>query len=111
MKSVKTRELKDDAILDIKVNKTFYLMSKAALFNSFTGLHNSDVKADEFVKSIVSKEYKDMNDAERTFYTLTLLVGEIEKQATETKSFIEKEMSEEELAKALNKSATNSSED
>ena len=36
MKSIKTRELKDDAILDIKVNKTFYLMTKAALFHSFT---------------------------------------------------------------------------
>lgn len=111
MKSVKTRELKDDAILDIKVNKTFYLMTKAALFHSFTGLHNSDMKPDEFVKSIVSKEYKDMNDMERTFYTLTLLVGEIEKQASETKSFIEKEMSEEELKKALSKQATGSSED
>jgi hypothetical protein len=111
MKSVKTKELKDDAILNIKVNKTFYLMSKAALFNSFTGLHNPDMKPDEFVKSIVSKEYKDMDNTERTFYTLTLLVGEIEKQASETKSFIEKEMSEEELAKALSKSATKSNED
>jgi len=111
MKSVKTRELKDDAILNVKVNKTFYLMAKASLFHSFTGLHNSDMKADEFVKSIVSKKYEEMTDSERTFYTFTLLVGEIEKQATETKSFIEKEMSEEELAKALSKSATNSSED
>jgi hypothetical protein len=111
MKSVKTKELKDDAILNIKVNKTFYLMSKAALFNSFTGLHNPDMKPDEFVKSIVSKEYKDMDNTERTFYTLTLLVGEIEKQASETKSFIEKEMSEEELSKALSKSATKSNED
>jgi len=111
MKSVKTRELKDDAILNVKINKTFYLMSKAALFNSFAGLHNPDVKADEFVKSIISKEYKDMNDAERTFYTLTLLIGEIEKQATETKSFIEKEMSEEELAKVLTKNPTKSNED
>ena len=111
MKSIKTRELKDDAILDIKVNKTFYLMTKAALFHSFTGLHNPDIKPEEFVKSVISKEYKEMNDTERTFYTLTLLVGEIEKQASETKSFIEKEMSEEDLKKALNKQVSNSNED
>ena len=111
MDLIKTKELKDDAILNVKVNKTYYLMSKAALFHSFTGLHDPKVDPQEFVKSVVSKEYKEMNDMERTFYTLTLLIGEIEKQAFETESFIEKEMSHEELHKALTKKATNSSED
>ena len=111
MKSVKTKELKDDAILDIKVNKTFYLMTKAALFNTFSGLHDPKMKADEFVKSIISKEYKDMSNEERTFYTLTLLVGEIEKKASETESFIEKEMSEEALREAITKKASKSNED
>lgn len=111
MDLIKTKELKDDAILNVKINKTFYLMSKAALFHSFAGLHDPNIDPQEFVKSVISKEYKEMNDVERTFYTLTLLVGEIEKQAFETKSFIEKEMSKEELHKALNKKATNSNED
>ena len=34
---IKVKELKDDAILNIKVNKSFYLMAKAA---SFTILQN-----------------------------------------------------------------------
>ena len=42
-----------------------------------------------------------MNDEERTFYTLSLLVGEIEKQAIETNSFIEKDISEKDLADAV----------
>ena len=33
-----------------------------------------------------------MDDTERLFYTLSLLVGEIEKQGLETESFIEKEL-------------------
>ncbi len=110
MSTVKTRELKDDAILNIKVNKTFYLMSKAALFNSFKGLHDSKLDPQEFVKSIVSKKYEEMTDEERTFYTLTLLIGEIEKQGAETNAFVEKEMSEEALKEALTKQANDSSE-
>lgn len=110
MSTVKTRELKDDAILNIKVNKTFYLMSKAALFNSFKDLHDSKLDPQEFVKSIVSKKYEEMTDEERTFYTLTLLIGEIEKQGVETNAFIEKEMSEEALKEALTKQANDSSE-
>ena len=112
MENKKIKEMKDDAILDIKVNKSFYLMSKAALMTLLMDIKDESEKDfQKFIKSIVSKEYKDMNDKEKAFYTLTLLVGEIEKQASETKSFIEKEMSEEELAKALSKSATKSNED
>ena len=52
-----------------------------------------------------------MTDEERTFYTLTLLVGEIEKQAIETKSFIEKDISEDDLKKALDAKVSKSNED
>ena len=36
-----------------------------------------------------------MSEQERNFYTLTLLVGEIEKQAIQNNAFIEKEYSQE----------------
>ncbi len=100
-KKIQAKEIKDDAILDVKVNKTFYLMSKSALFSIFNSIYtNKDMSSEEFVKSIVSKKYEEMNEAERTFYTLTLLVGEIEKQALENDAFIEKDISEKDLAKA-----------
>jgi len=111
MESIKAKELKDDAILNVKVNKTFYLMSKSALYLAFTKLHDSSVNPENFIKSVISKKYEEMTDEERTFYTLTLLVGEIEKQAIETKSFIEKDISEDDLKKALDAKVSKSSED
>ena len=93
MENKKIKEMKDDAILDIKVNKSFYLMSKAALMTLLMDIKDESEKDfQKFIKSIVSKEYKDMNDKEKAFYTLTLLVGEIEKQAQETNNLEEKEI-------------------
>lgn len=107
MDPIKAKEMKDDAMLDIKVNKTFYLMSKSALFSIFKDLYdNSKGTSEEFVKSIISKKYEEMSEQERNFYTLTLLVGEIEKQALETDSFIEKEYSEEELKEKLSQTSS-----
>ena len=111
-RKIQAKEIKDDAILDIKVNKTFYLMSKSALFSIFSSIYtNKDVPSEEFVKSIISKKYEEMTEAERTFYTLTLLVGEIEKQALETNSFVEKEVSTEDVAKAAGVNVEKSNED
>ena len=101
METVKVQELKDDAIVNVKVNKTYYQMCKAALFLSFKELYDNSKSSEDFIKSVVSKEYKDMTDKERTFYTLTLLVGEIEKQATQENLFDQKEMSKEDLEKKL----------
>tara|TARA_R110000803_G_scaffold18556_2_gene49351 strand:- start:120 stop:455 length:336 start_codon:yes stop_codon:yes gene_type:complete len=111
MESVKSRELKDDAILNVKVNKTFYLMCKSALFTSFKEIQGDSKNAEEFIKNLVSKKYEEMTDKERTFYTITLLVGEIEKQAVETNSFIEKEHSLEDLKKDLEANISKSNED
>ena len=104
--NTKVKELKDDAILDIKVNKSFYLMSKAALLTILSEINDpSEKDMQTFIKNLVSKDYKDMNDKERAFYTLTLLVGEIEKQALETKSYIEKEINVDQLKKDVEKSS------
>ena len=51
-----------------------------------------------------------MSDKERIFYTLTLLIGEIEKQATDTDQLQEKEIDVEKLKSELNK-ASKSNED
>lgn len=111
MEQVKLKELKDDAIINVKVNKTYYQMCKAALFLSFKELNDHSKDSENFIKSIVSKDYKDMTDKERTFYTLTLLVGEIEKQAQQENLFNEKEMSKEDLEKQISQKILKSNED
>lgn len=90
---IKAKELKDDAILDIKVNKSYYLMAKAA---SFTILQQMNVveKGEEYFKSIMTQKYEDLDDLQRAFYTIILLLAEIEKRATDENLYIEKEILE-----------------
>jgi len=111
MEVKKVKEMKDDALLDVKVNKTYYQMAKAALLTLLQDVYNKENgNPDTFVKDLVAKEYKDLNDKERAFYTLTLLVGEIEKQAVENNAYVEKEIDPEKIKEELEK-AENSSED
>jgi hypothetical protein len=82
MESVKVQEIKDGAIIDIKVNKTFYMMCKTSLYTLFK--ENYDIKngnPETFIKNIVSQPYDKLNEKERLFHTFTLLIGEIETQA------------------------------
>jgi hypothetical protein len=89
---IKVKELKDDAIIDIKVNKNFYLMTKSVLLHLVNNITAED--KDAYIKEILSKEYKDMDEAQRSFYTVSLLLAEIEKVAKEKELFQEKEILE-----------------
>lgn len=99
MSTVKLKELKDDAIVSIQVNKTYYLMVKNLLFNLFKDLQAENPALN--VKELTEKAYDKMTESERSFYTVTLLLAEIEKQATDNKLFTEQEISEEELKKTI----------
>lgn len=77
---IKMKELKDDAVLEIKVNKAYYNMLKAALLYVFN-LEEDPVKRQESIKNSMSKEYGDLTDYERTFRTITLAIAEIENVA------------------------------
>lgn len=90
---IKAKELKDDAIIDIKVNKSFYLMAKAASFVVLQGMSTQD-KGEEYFQSIMTKKYEELDDQQRTFYTIVLLIAEIEKQATANNLYTEKEILE-----------------
>ena len=91
---VKVKEIKDNALIDIKVNKNFYLMSKDALYTIFK--HLIDGKSqEESVQHILTKKYQELGDFERAFYTITLLLSEIEKQVQENPDlYDEKEVRE-----------------
>ena len=80
-------------------------MVKASLLTMLTELNSENPKdASVFMKNLVSKKYEELDPKERIFYTLTLLVGEIEKQASENDQFIEKEIDLESIVKESEKS-------
>lgn len=91
--AVKVKELKDDALIDIKVNKSYYLMTKATLSFLFN-LIKDDKQREASLKKIMEGKYEEMNSYERSFYTLTLLLAEIERSARENNLYEEKEILE-----------------
>jgi hypothetical protein len=93
--AIKVKEIKDDALLNISVNKSFYLMSKALSFYLFTKVNVED--KDQYLKDLMTKEYQDLDDLQRSIYTVILLLAEIERQATETNQFEEKEITEDSI--------------
>ena len=90
---IKAKELKDDAIINISVNKNFYLMAKAASFTILQQM-NIEEKGEEYFKNIITTKYEDLDDLQRTFYTIILVLAEIEKQASEKNLYTEKDILE-----------------
>lgn len=92
---IKVKELKDDALIDIKVNKSFYLMAKAASFTILNSMDINEMKnGDEYFKKIMNDKYENLDDTQRAFYTIILILAEIEKQAADNNLYIEKEVLE-----------------
>ena len=88
---VKVLELLDDSLVDIKVNKNYYFMTKASLAYLFK--LNIDKGNDaEDLEKIKDLNYPDMSDFQRTFYTISLLVAEIERSAKLQEKVEEKEI-------------------
>jgi len=92
---LKVKELKEDAMMDIKVNRSFYLMAKAASYTILQSMGIQEMKnGDEYFKKVMNEKYEDLDDTQRAFYTIILLLAEIEKQATENNLYVEKEILE-----------------
>lgn len=88
--AIKVKEIKDDAIVSIKVNKSFYLMAKNLSFYLFKQLPED--KREAQISNLKTKEYKDLSPEERNFYTIGLLLIEIERQAEESNQLEDKEI-------------------
>jgi hypothetical protein len=84
------KEIKDDAIINIQVNKSYYLMVKALSLQLFTNI--SVENKDGYLKELLSKEYQDLNDEQRSLYTIILLLAEIETQATKQDLYEKREI-------------------
>lgn len=90
--AVKLKELKDDAIINVKVNKSYYLMVKSLSFYIFNQFPKETIEED--IKAVMHKKYEELTELQRHFYTLTLLLTEIEREAVNNKLFQEKEILE-----------------
>lgn len=88
--SVKVKELKDDAIIEIKLNKSFYLMSKQLSYYLFQQMPEKESDREAMLKNIMESKYEDLQDIEKSFYTVTLLLAEIEAQAKNNNQYIER---------------------
>ena len=88
----KIKEIKDDAIIDIQVNKSYYLMVKALSLQLFVNVNVED--KDQYLKELMTKEYKELDENQRSLYTVILLLAEIESQATRQNLYEEKEIND-----------------
>ena len=92
--AVKVKELKDDAVVEVQVNKNYYLMLKSTLYFIFQNLAPDDVKREESLIRIKDGKYENMNEFERSFYTISLMLAEIERKSVSTDNIVEKEILE-----------------
>jgi hypothetical protein len=88
----KIKEIKDDAIIDIQVNKSYYLMVKALSLQLFLNVNVED--KDQYLKELMTKEYKELDENQRSLYTVILLLAEIESQATRQNLYEAKEIND-----------------
>jgi hypothetical protein len=88
--ALKVKEMKDNAVVEIKVNKGYYQMVKAVSFYLFT--HIPGDNKDEYLKDALTKSYSDMDDLQKSFYTVTLMLAEIELQVKSENLYTEKEI-------------------
>lgn len=90
--AIKVKEIKDDAIINIKVNKAYYLMVKTTSLYLFKQMPEEN--REQYLKDSLTKEYKDLDEVQRSFRTIALLLNEIEQSATDQNLFDDKEVLE-----------------
>lgn len=93
--AVKVKELKDDALLSVQVNKSYYFMLKNTLFYLFSQIQESGAEETEkSLERVKEADYSKMTQVEQAFFTTTLMISEIEKISIEQNLFDEKEVLE-----------------
>ena len=78
-------EIADDAIIDIKVNKSFYFMVKNLGFTLYKLMSQEE---SQIFNELMQKkdnnllpDYNTLSQSQQNFYTIMLLLAEIEKEA------------------------------
>jgi hypothetical protein len=91
--AIKVKELQDDMLIDVQVNKAYYMMLKGTLHFLFNLVKDEQNRA-AALKVIMDGDYQKMDAYQRSFYTITLILAEIERVAKEKNLFDEKEVLE-----------------
>ena len=71
-------------------------MTRALIYNLFMLLKEKGTPEDN-IKNILNKKYEELNALEQSFYTVTLLIAEIERQAKENDMLEEKVINKEDI--------------
>jgi hypothetical protein len=100
METITVKEIKDDAIINVQVNKHYYAMTRALIYNLFMLLKEKGTPEDN-IKNILNKKYEELDALEQSFYTVTLLIAEIERQAKENDMLEEKVINKEDIENNL----------
>lgn len=87
--SVKLKELKDDALINVQVNKSYYFMVKLELFSAVDNIVNTAPDEAKDLDKILEKKYEELTPKQKTVFTLSLLVAEIERVALKENLFDE----------------------
>jgi hypothetical protein len=89
------KELKEDALVEIKVNKSFYYMLKNTLYHQFVSIKGEKLEDKEaYIKDIMSKPYSELTEEQRAFFTVTLIILEVERAAQEQNMYEDKEIND-----------------
>lgn len=89
--AIKVKEITDNAVVSIKVNKGFYMMTKALSFYLYQGVQKQD-NPEEYLKKTMESKYQDLDDLQKSFYTVALLLAEMETQFKNENFYTEKEV-------------------
>jgi hypothetical protein len=90
---IKVKELKSDALIQVPVNRGYYIMVKN-LAMSIVEKMTKENRTPDYIKEISTKAYQDLDDDQKSLQTVTLLLAEIENQAQIQKQYDEKEVLE-----------------
>jgi hypothetical protein len=85
----KLKELKDDALINVLVNKSYYFMVKLELFKAVENIVNTAPEEAKELEKILEKKYEDLTPNQQTIFTLSLLIAEIERVANKENLFVE----------------------
>ena len=91
---ITVKELKNDAIINVKVNKAYYLMLKNTLFFFFQLKSNDEKNREASLKNVMEKPYSELDAYEQAFQTLSRMLAEIETVAKKEDLYEDKEVLE-----------------
>lgn len=90
---IKVKELKEDAVVTIQVNRNYYFMVKNLSFKLIKEMYEKNPE-ESYLKDCLTKNYNELDDLQRSFYTTTMLLAEIESKAKDQNMYVEKEVLE-----------------